>query len=186
MIRTKWFSAILLSAVTLSGAADAHHPDRENHPVTPRIDVIGPIGNNLKPGYRRKYNRPRYLGGKIAYHIAPTSQEAMAWHRAVHSGAYQHPKKHLRIEQHYFYPKPYEALVIGPRRAAEARKAEAAASQAVEIIEEIDVAPLSSPAPQPLPLNRPADDTDMELPEIELRDEAISPSDLDPVDLEIE
>lgn len=91
-----------------------------------RIDVIGPIGNRLPPSYRRQYNRPTYIGGKIAAKIAPSSQEAMAFHRAEELGLYDNngvkgalAGKHCppqRVEQHYFYPKPWEALAIGPRR----------------------------------------------------------------------
>ncbi len=91
-----------------------------------RIDVIGPIGNRLPEGYRRKYNRPSYIGGKIAAKIAPSSQEAMAFHRSEALGLYDNngikgavAGKHCppqRIEQHYFYPKPWEVLTVGPRR----------------------------------------------------------------------
>ena len=45
--------------------------------------------------YRRRYNRPKYLGGKIAYHIAPSSQEAMAWHEAEHLGAYKNHRPRI-------------------------------------------------------------------------------------------
>jgi len=91
----------------------AHHPDRAAHPVRPLIDVIGPLGNRLPPGYRRVYNRPSYLEGKIAYWIAPTTQEAMAWHRAEHAGLYD--GHHPRQEKFYFYPKPWEVLQVGAR-----------------------------------------------------------------------
>ena len=94
----------------------AHHPNKECQPVTPRHDLIGPIGNRLEPDHRRKYNRPSYWMGKIAYKIAPSSQEAMAWHRAVHSGAYESPKECMRLEKHFFYPKPWQLLNVGPRR----------------------------------------------------------------------
>ncbi|TWU55437.1 hypothetical protein [Rubripirellula reticaptiva] len=97
----------------LSVSAQAHHPDRENLPVRPRIDVIGPIGNRLPASYRRTYNRPTNIGGWIAYKIAPSSQEAMAWHAATHQNAYKCDRP--RLESHYFYPKPYEALRTGPR-----------------------------------------------------------------------
>jgi len=91
-----------------------------------RVDVIGPIGNRLPPSYRRQYNRPSYLGGKIAAKIEPSSQEAMAFHRADELGLYDNngikgwmsskncPPR--RVEQHYFYPKPWEVLTVGPRR----------------------------------------------------------------------
>ncbi len=99
--------------VCFSTAAPAHHPDHENHPVHQRIDVIGPLGTRLPMSYRRKYNRPSKWGGRIAYYIAPSSQEAMAWHAATHRGDYKNHRP--RIETHYFYPKPWEALRIGPR-----------------------------------------------------------------------
>ncbi|TWU26831.1 hypothetical protein Pla52o_06860 [Novipirellula galeiformis] len=108
---SRFFLAITIACLSVS--ANAHHPDRENQPVHPRIDVIGPLGNRLPESYRRKFNRPTYLGGKVAYHIAPSSQEAMAWHKAEHRGAYAN--KSCRSVTHYFYPKPWEAMRIGPR-----------------------------------------------------------------------
>lgn len=105
--------ALLLAMFAAGPVASAHHPNREAQPVRPRVDIIGPLGNNLPPSYRRAYNRPRYLGGKIAYWIAPSSQEAMAWHNAVHRGYYRNHRP--RMETHYFYPKPWEALKVGPR-----------------------------------------------------------------------
>ncbi|WP_302120068.1 hypothetical protein [Allorhodopirellula heiligendammensis] len=91
-----------------------------------RIDVIGPLGNRLPESYRRKYNRPTYIGGKIAAKIAPSSQEAMSFHRSQELGLYDNngikgalSGQHCppqRIEQHYFYPKPWEVLTVGPRR----------------------------------------------------------------------
>lgn len=91
-----------------------------------RIDVIGPLGNRLPESYRRKYNRPSYIGGKIAAKIAPSSQEAMSFHRSEELGLYDNNGirgavacKHCppqRVEQHYFYPKPWEVLTVGPRR----------------------------------------------------------------------
>ncbi|TWU41826.1 hypothetical protein [Novipirellula artificiosorum] len=110
----------LIVASCLTTSALAHHPDRECQPVYPRVDVIGPLGNCLPESYRRKYNRPTYLGGKIAYKIAPTSQEAMAWHRAEHHGAYDNP--HGRCVSQYFYPKPWEALRVGARASKNAEQ----------------------------------------------------------------
>jgi hypothetical protein len=91
----------------------AHYPDRGSQRVHQRIDVIGPLGNRLPMEYRRRYNRPTNLGGKIAYHIAPTSQEAMRWHQATHRGHYHSGAP--RMVDHYFYPKPWEMIPIGPR-----------------------------------------------------------------------
>lgn len=112
-----------LSRIAILGVASlacvqtvaAHEPNRECGPVTPRVDLIGPIGNNLPIGHRRKYNRPSYLEGKIAYKIAPSSQEAMAWHHAEHTGAYSDEKKCQRYERHYWYPKPWQVLRVGQR-----------------------------------------------------------------------
>ena len=107
----------LITLTVLAGMAlpaVAHHPDRENHPVWPTFDLIGPLGNRLPASHRRKYNRPTYWGGKIAYYIAPSSQEAMSWHDAAHRRAYKDHRP--RLEVHYFYPKPWEALRIGARK----------------------------------------------------------------------
>ncbi len=91
-----------------------------------RVDVIGPIGNRLPQSYRRTYNRPSYLEGKIVAKIEPSSQEAMAFHNAQDLGLYDNNGlkgaltcRHCppqRVEQHYFYPKPWEVLTVGPRR----------------------------------------------------------------------
>ncbi|CAN0484392.1 unnamed protein product, partial [Hapterophycus canaliculatus] len=83
---------------------------------SPRVDPFAPIGNRLPTSYRRKYNRPTYLGGKVAAKVAPSSQEAMSFHRSESLGLYDHtgikgwihgkncPPQ--RVEQHYFYPDP--------------------------------------------------------------------------------
>ncbi|WP_436715047.1 hypothetical protein U8335_20185 [Roseiconus lacunae] len=106
---------LMMSLPAMTNVADAHHPNRENQPVHQRIDVIGPVGNNLPPGHRRTYNRPSYIEGKVAYHIAPSSQEAMTWHRSVHRGLYEKDQRCKRCTDLYFYPKPWEALLTGPR-----------------------------------------------------------------------
>lgn len=112
----RWIIAVTL-LVGICTSLPAHHPDRARKPVYPRCDLIGPLGNRLPPGYRRVYNRPSYWEGKIAYCIAPSSQEAMAWHDAAHRNAYKNHRP--RIEMHYFYPKPWEVLPIGARVATE-------------------------------------------------------------------
>jgi hypothetical protein len=108
----RWFIAATLIAC-LSPTLPAHHPDKENHPVHPRIDLIGPLGDRLPPSYRRRYNRPSNIAGKISYYIAPSSLEAMSWHASKHRNAYKDHKP--RTVMHYFYPKPWEVLKIGPR-----------------------------------------------------------------------
>lgn len=114
---------ILLSAlmlpVLMSASASAHHPDRRCDPVVPRRDCIGPIGNRLPPGHRRVYNRPTYWGGRIAYKIAPSSQEAMAWHAAEHRGLYDCDAG--RVVPTYFYPKPWQSIRVGPRPDTQSR-----------------------------------------------------------------
>ena len=97
-------------------------------PVPPRIDFIGPLGNRLPPGPRRTLNRPTELGGAITDAIAPSSREAMSWQRANALGLYRndgldarltgHYCPPGRVEQHYFYPKPWEAIRVGPRPTA--------------------------------------------------------------------
>ena len=113
--RLKTLSLLAMAATAGSAlTASAHHPDREHETVRPRTDVIGPLGNRLRESYRRTYNRPTYIGGKVAYLIAPSSQEAMAWHQAQHANAYKCDKP--RLEKHFFYPKPWEVLTMGARK----------------------------------------------------------------------
>lgn len=105
---------VSLLALCCCSSLQAHHPDREAQPVVQQpFDLIGPLGNRLPMSYRRRYNRPTNLGGKIAYYIAPTSQEAMRWHKATHQGQYQCDAP--RMVAQYFYPKPWESLRMGPR-----------------------------------------------------------------------
>lgn len=114
MILSRCTVAILLAVGSFSMAL-AHHPDRARQPVKQRVDVIPPLGNQLKMSHRREFNRPSKLLGKISYYIAPTSQEAMAWHRAEHKGYYDCDQP--RTVTHYFSPKPWEVLTIGARPA---------------------------------------------------------------------
>ncbi len=102
-----------LLSVACLGSLQAHHPDRDAKPVRPPFNLIGPLGNRLPMSYRRRYNRPTNLGGKIAYYIAPTSQEAMQWHKSAHRGYYQNDAP--RMVDYYFYPKPWEVIRIGAR-----------------------------------------------------------------------
>lgn len=108
----------LLLTMIASGwcpVAAAHHPDHRARPVAQPIDLIGPLGNRLPMSYRRRYNRPTYAGGKLAYHLAPSSQEAMRWHEAEHRGYYRGDVP--RMIDHYFYPRPWEMIPVGPRPA---------------------------------------------------------------------
>lgn len=101
-----------VAAIFSMAPALAHHPDHENMPVHQRVEPIPSWLNNI-PSHRERYNRPRYVGGKIAYWIAPSSQEAMSWHRSVHRGYYANHAP--RMEDRYFYRKPWQALTVGPR-----------------------------------------------------------------------
>ncbi len=123
-------------------------PDYQG-PVPPRIDVIGPLGNRLPPGPRRSLNRPTKVGGAITNAIAPSSREAMSWQRSNALGLYEndglsarlghHHCPPGRVEQHYFYPKPWEAIRVGPRPtvklAAETRAANAGAGEDYEMMQ---------------------------------------------------
>lgn len=115
----RYLIALMLIA-SAATAAMAHHPHVPPPPIRPRFEPIPPLGNNLPPSYRRVYNRPTWAGGKIAYLIAPSSQEAMSWHENVHRGAYRNHAG--RIEPMYMYPKPWEMLPVGPRPAPEPRE----------------------------------------------------------------
>ena len=94
-------------------------------PVPPRIDVIGPLGNRLPPAPIRANNRPTELGGAITNAIAPSSREALSWQRSNALGLYENDGidarlRHQycppgRVEQHYFYPKPWEVLPTAAR-----------------------------------------------------------------------
>jgi len=123
---------------------------------TPRIDPIPPLGTHLPDSYRRRYNRPSYVGGKIAAKIAPSSQEAMAFHRAESLGLYDNNGikglangKHCppqRVEQHYFYPKPWEALAVGPRPDRTEKETNTTLPESIQ---------LDAPLPLPTPVGEP-------------------------------
>lgn len=114
--------------------------------------------------HRRRYNRPTNWGGKIAYSIAPSSQEAMRWHRATHQGQYKYDAP--RMVAHYFYPKPWEAIRIGARpnrvvkpdqeTAVESMSDEAEESEAMADFTDNDLSVLSAPT-DPDDLSMPAE-----------------------------
>lgn len=124
-----WAAFVLATAWLASGPAQAQYVANDSEVwVPPQIDVIGPLGNRLPPSYRRQFNRPTYIGGKIARMVEPTSQEAITWQRANDAGLYDNNgikgffsgKKcpPQRYQQYFFYPKPWEVLTTGPRLAS--------------------------------------------------------------------
>jgi hypothetical protein len=80
----------------------------------PRPDILPYWLTNLHQDYRRLYNRPTYLGGKIAHMIEPSSQEAMVWAEAKQLGLY-HPHHQPPLCRKYYAPKPWQRLATGPR-----------------------------------------------------------------------
>lgn len=91
----------------------ASQPSQQGQRIWPRIDLIPPLGVKLSPSYARLHNRPSRRVGGWADHLAPTSREAIAWNEAKSQQAYK--QKRGRLEKHYFYPKPWEGLLLGPR-----------------------------------------------------------------------
>ena len=110
-------TAALVSGLLLAGSAWAAPPERPtfNHcTADPRPNILPDWIFNHHVPYRLRYNRPTYHGGKIAYHISPTSQEAMAWEENLERGYYD--GHHCPpLVKGYFYPKPWEVLNTGPR-----------------------------------------------------------------------
>ena len=110
----RWFTTFVLLTLLCTDLS-AHHPDRENQRIWPRIDLIPPLGVRLSASYSRLHNRPSKRLGRTLYYIAPSSREAMSWHDATHQKAYELDRG--RLEKHFFYPKPWEGLELGPRAA---------------------------------------------------------------------
>ena len=113
-LRQGWMA--LFSGLLLASSAWAAPPERPtlNHTADPRPNILPDWIYNHHVPYRLRYNRPTYHGGKIAYHIAPSSQEAMAWEENLERGRYD--GHHCPpLYKRYFYPKPWEALNTGPR-----------------------------------------------------------------------
>lgn len=160
---TGWQTAIVgstLCLLLLSSSAWAHHPDLENQPVHPRFRTPTTL-LDYWPGYRERYNRPSYLGGKIAYWISPTSQEAMSWHRSVHRGYYANHAP--RMEDRYYYPKPWEALQVGSRTPVD--RSPAATAEFPDKANLSDRPQTSSPDVLPAPTNKTAEPERLPVPE---------------------
>jgi len=103
----------LILVLICSQNASAQWPNWRAKPVRQNIDLLPPPGDLLPPSYAAKYNRPSYLTGRIAYTIEPSSQEAMAWQRAVQKGYYANHAP--RMETHYMYPRAWEVLGVDPK-----------------------------------------------------------------------
>jgi hypothetical protein len=111
-----FLSALLLASNVWPTSVIAAPPERPtlNHTEDPRPNILPDWIYNHHVPYRQRYNRPTYHGGKIAYHISPTSQEAMAWEENLERGKYD--GHHCPpLVKGYFYPKPWEMLNTGPR-----------------------------------------------------------------------
>lgn len=111
-----WLPQILLLAITMCTwfAADNAAAGFPYNPADPRPDIFSRAWHLSHPPYRAIYNRPRYVGGWLAYKIEPTSQEAMSWADNVRAKTY-HSHRPTCIP-HYNYPKPWEVLQTGARR----------------------------------------------------------------------
>jgi hypothetical protein len=83
------------------------------NPADPRPDILPRNFINAWVPYRKEYNRPTYLGGRIAATIEPTSQEAMSWCEHNSNGDYQCKRPGCIL--HYNYPKPWEVLATEAR-----------------------------------------------------------------------
>ncbi len=106
-------SLALLCAGSLNLAIAAERPTM-NKTRDPRPDILAHPLYYAHTEYRREYNRPRMVPGWIAAQIAPTSQEAMVWYENLQAGNYN-GKDCPPVYKSYYYPKPWEVLLTGPR-----------------------------------------------------------------------
>lgn len=105
--------SIAILGLLLAGSSGTSWAIPPYDPADPRPDLFPHPIYNTTSSYRAVYNRPRYLGGYLAYVVEPSSQEAMAWHENKCNGYYG-----TRIPtpvRTYWYPKPWEAMNTGPR-----------------------------------------------------------------------
>ena len=106
--------AVIVVGLAMSTCSSMAWAQRGYDPADQRPDLLPhPIYNAWVP-YRAEYNRPRFVGGYLAYKFEPTSQEAMSWKENYCNGMYgtHCPTPIAR----YYYPKPWEALDVGPRK----------------------------------------------------------------------
>jgi len=114
ILRTKsLLFMIVLYSSTLGMAAE--RPTFNKQTCDPRPDILPYWLVDCSIGeYRRAYNRPRYVAGKLAHTFEPSSQEAMVWCEAKRAGLYAKPHMPPMCKRYYF-PKPWEILDTGPR-----------------------------------------------------------------------
>lgn len=109
---------LVLSTNFSFGGDPLHHskerPTCNQDTCDPRPDILPYWLTSWHTEYRRQYNRPTYIGGKIAHCIEPTSQEAMVWCEANQMGLYN-GKNCPPMYKQYYYPKPWELIPMGPR-----------------------------------------------------------------------
>ncbi len=110
------FSGLIIHGALSSTFCVAAPPERPtlNHTADPRPNILPDWIYNHHVPYRLQYNRPTYYGGKIAYHISPTSQEAMVWQENLAAGRYD-GHNCPPLYKGFYYPKPWEVLNTGPR-----------------------------------------------------------------------
>ncbi len=100
----------------VASAAVLHAGERPTlvHTNDPRPDILPHPFYENHTEYRARYNRPRFIGGWIAYNVSRTSQEAMSWKENYCAGNYD--KHHMPpMYKTYYYPKPWEVLLTGAR-----------------------------------------------------------------------
>lgn len=107
--------SLLLTLGGISSVVSAgERPTFNKDTCDPRPDILPYWLTSWHTDYRQRYNRPRYIGGKLAYYIEPTSQEAMVWCEANNMGLYK-TCNHPPVYKQYNSPKPWEILQTGPR-----------------------------------------------------------------------
>jgi hypothetical protein len=107
-----WSASLAMSTESLICERD--RPTFNQQTRDPRPDILPYWISNFHLDYRRLYNRPTYVGGKIAHLIEPSSQEAMVWAEAKQLGLYQ-PHHQPPLCRKYYAPKPWQRLAIGAR-----------------------------------------------------------------------
>jgi hypothetical protein len=105
----------LVVTVCIAVCSTVFAGDHEAHfnPAEPRPDFSSHRVYNAWVPYRKVYNRPTYIGGRIAAVIEPTSQEAMSWRIHNANGDYECGRP--GCIPMYNYPKPWEVMAIHPR-----------------------------------------------------------------------